>query len=449
MEPLAEQLARELRDPRHTLPVSADPLPGLLRGIQRRQRRRTAAILSSATLTVALVAVGSVALGTQNGPAARPAPLTHSPSAPARTAGTPAATASAAPSTPATVGPPVPAGFTGADLTFVSDTRGWALGSAPCRQEPCTSLLRSADGGRTWSGGPAPVALLAQTGTSCGSGPCISSLRFGDALHGYAFGNGPLLTTSDGGQHWTDVPGPSTTSLEPSGGDLLRVVTGQPGCPPGCTFSVQRANTLTGPWATVSAPPLDGVRTLLLRSRDEAYVLAFGNPAGGSGSARAAVIASADRGRTWTARTDPCSPAAQDSPTESDAVSAAIGPDGSLAVLCQARLSGGPVTVRVSHDSGATYGAVSTLPGGVRGQQIAVSSSALVAQVETAGRSRLLRSTDDGRTWSQVASASAGPGSGFLAFSSGSLGRWLPVGSQTVWTTNDGGATWTSHTFRR
>ena len=450
MEPLAEQLARELRDPRHSLPVTGDPLPGLLRGIHRRQRRQKVAVLTAATLAVSAVSVGALALGTRSGPTSRPAPLAQSPSVQANTAPpTPAPAATAPPSAPAsaTAGPPVPAGFTGADLTFVSATRGWALGTAPCRREPCTSLLRTADGGLTWNGGAAPLALLAQNGSSCGSGPCVSAVRFGDALHGYAFGNGPLLTTSDGGQHWTDVPGPSTTSLEPSGGDLLRVVTDQPGCPPGCTFSVQRADTLTGTWSSVSTPMLNGDRTLLLRSGDAAYVLAFGNPAGGAGFTHAEVIASVDRGRTWTARIDPCSPAAQNSPTESDAVSAAIGPAGSFAVLCQARLSGGPVTVRVSHDFGATYGVAGTLQAGVRGQQIAVSSSSLVVHVNVAGQSRLLRSTDSGRSWSQVASGPVGDVGGFLAFSSGSLGRWLPTGSRTLWTTTDGGATWTPRAF--
>ena len=452
MDPQEERPARELRDPHRELPHLGETLPGVLAGVRRRSRRRRVTAVGSGVVAVVVLTVAGLSL------VGKGTPPEHAPLAVVPTQTTVSSPPVTAPTTtPATISPatrlPVPQEFTGSDLTFVSPDRGWALGTAPCRKEPCTSLLRTVDGGRTWTGGPAPVALLAPTGTSCGSSPCVSAVRFRDASRGWVFGNGPLLTTTDGGQHWSVVPGPATTSLEASGSDVLRVVTGQQGCPPGCTFSVQRAASYDGAWVPVTTPQLSGVRTLLLRHGDDAYVFAFHNPAGGAGTARADVVASADRGRTWTARTDPCSPPTSNSPTESDAQSAAIGPDGSLAVLCQARSVTGPVTVRVSRDRGVTYGAAGTLPTGVTAQQLSVSASALVAEVGSAGRLHLLRSTDAGRSWRQVAQAAGATqplGSlGFLAFSDDALGRWLPPGSRTLWTSTDGGAAWTTSTFAR
>lgn len=452
MDPLEARLASELHATRPDLPLDSDPLPRVLAGVRRRRRRRVAATLGSGLATVAVVvtAVGLVGSGTHH---SAPVALVPTPHATAATSAPPATSPSVPTNGPApTSGPSVPRGFTASDLTFVSAGPGWALGTAPCRREPCTSLLRTADGGRTWTGGAAPVALLADPGSACGSEPCVSSVRFADPTHGYAFGNGPLVVTSDGGRHWATQPGPATTSLEPSGTDVLRVVTTQQGCPPGCTYNVQRSD-IGGAWTTVASPPLIGVRTLLLRGGDDAYVMAFGNPAGGAGTAQAKVIASRDRGRTWAALADPCSPPSQDSPTESDAESAAIGPDGSLAVLCQARLTQGPVTVQVSHDRGQTFDAAGTLPSGVQGQQITVSASGLVAEVSIGSHQKLLRSTNGGRSWTTVAPATgqAEPraSNGYLSFSDGRLGRWLPLGSPTLWTTTDGGATWSTSSFVR
>ena len=50
-------------------------------------------------------------------------------------------------------GGPVPNAFQVADLTFVSNRDGWALGTGECFKIPgerCTALLRTDDGGQQW-----------------------------------------------------------------------------------------------------------------------------------------------------------------------------------------------------------------------------------------------------------------------------------------------------------
>src|SRR5450755_3215052 len=55
----------------------------------------------------------------------------------------------AGPAEAAPAGGPVPSGFEPASVSFVSANDGWVLGSTvPCFAAVCTSMVRTADGGR-------------------------------------------------------------------------------------------------------------------------------------------------------------------------------------------------------------------------------------------------------------------------------------------------------------
>ena len=97
------------------------------------------------------------------------------------------------------VGGPVPPGFAAASVTFVSLQTGWVLGTAPCSSPPCTSILRTRDGGRSWVGIPAPLAEIGVDQTES-----VRHLRFADVDNGWAFGP-DLWSTHDGGEHWNPV----------------------------------------------------------------------------------------------------------------------------------------------------------------------------------------------------------------------------------------------------
>jgi hypothetical protein len=102
----------------------------------------------------------------------------------------------------------VPAEFVAWSVTFVSDRQAYVLGDARCAHAPCTSLVRTLDGGGSWRGLPAPRAtLLPETATGDRTAPnAVREVRFANGQDGYAFG-GALWTTHDGARTWRRVAG--------------------------------------------------------------------------------------------------------------------------------------------------------------------------------------------------------------------------------------------------
>lgn len=199
-------------------------LPELRSKAAQRRRRRAAALAGAVMMVVAAGVVPASLLAFRGGspetqvhvgspgpttpstqtPSPTTAPTTSpSPSVPPSTSPPTTSPQTTAPPAGAASGPaggPVPPGFGAASVTFVSDSEGFVLGTAPCAKAPCTSVLRTTDGGASWVGIPAPVAPLAPPGA--GTQGAVSELRFADPLDGFAFGTG-LWTTHDGGAHWS------------------------------------------------------------------------------------------------------------------------------------------------------------------------------------------------------------------------------------------------------
>lgn len=95
-----------------------------------------------------------------------------------------------------------------ASVSFASAGHGWVLGDAPCATPPCTSILRTRDGGKTWHGIPAPKAPTRPRpgyGASAGNASGLSQIRFANDVDGWALGN-LLYSTHDGGATWVQQP---------------------------------------------------------------------------------------------------------------------------------------------------------------------------------------------------------------------------------------------------
>jgi hypothetical protein len=167
------------------------------RGAHRRRRlpAGAAGIAGAVVVTVAVIAViaglgsgprrqGSVGAGHRSHHVQRQhrsTPVRHHPPAPVVRTRTRSVTAR--------TGGPVPPGFAPQSFTAIGELSWWLLGSAPCSSPPCTSIVRTNDGGRTFAGIPAPRTSK------------VSQLAFGDSADGYAYGP-ELWVTHDGGAHW-------------------------------------------------------------------------------------------------------------------------------------------------------------------------------------------------------------------------------------------------------
>ena len=82
-------------------------------------------------------------------------------------------------------GGPVPARSSATSITFVSTQTAYVLGTVPCAHRPCTEMLRTRNRGVSWVGLSAPRERVSRPDAGG-----LWGLRFANARHGFAFGNG-------------------------------------------------------------------------------------------------------------------------------------------------------------------------------------------------------------------------------------------------------------------
>ena len=219
------------------------------------QRARTAArglAVAAITICAAALAAGcSATARSPHAPAAIPQPHARAAAA-TRTPATAAPVATTSPAGPAApAGGPVPPGFEPVSMTFVSASEGWVLGTAPCAVQPCTSIVRTTDGGASWEGIPAPPVPLASIGQT-GLSPGLSDLRFANPLDGFAFGS-QLWGTHDGGATWQHVwLSGRIGDLETSAGVVYAAVIARDSA-----VTIYRSLATGGPWTPVPGLPAD------------------------------------------------------------------------------------------------------------------------------------------------------------------------------------------------
>jgi hypothetical protein len=205
------------------LPPPAGTFELIKRRARRRKYRRLAITATSAAIIVAAAVTVPQVVNLHVNPSSGPAAATGRTSAATSTGGgraessaaaspSPSATSSSAPAAAAGV----PANFRATSVTFVGAGTGWVIGQAgtpgQCATQYCTSVARTDDAGKTWSGVPAPLTGPADGGTG------VSQIRFLNLTDGWAFGPG-LWATHNGGQTWTQVgtDGLRVTDLETVG----------------------------------------------------------------------------------------------------------------------------------------------------------------------------------------------------------------------------------------
>ncbi len=341
------------------------------------------------------------------------------------------------------------------DSTWLSPLTGWVLGEGTTGCPTCAVIKRTVDGGRSWSAVPAPAGRTLISGgstyTCWKSGGCVTHLVFANRDDGYLFGP-DLFTTSDGGRTWHRQAGERTAALATvAPGVVWRLTYAGGGCPGPCDLALQQQRAGSTIWTTVRAP-FDGADTGVVPqivSTDTARVLVafYGNIAGGVTS-HATFFVTANLGRSWSTRADPCGGTGKG---EDDAYDTSAAGPGAVVVVCVAKADSNTEFVLVSRDGGRTFGPRRPLPRTAASMIAAVSASTIVlatGNVNGAGplTYTLEISTDGGVTWRTVVRdqetlASSTPGQSYLGFVSSTVGHWVGYGNK-LWTTTDGGERW-------
>lgn len=420
------------------LPISPRPLirPAPARGQPGRPAARALAVAGGVICAAALVAGCSATTPAPRVPPTSPQPRASAPVA----AGTRAA-APASPAAPASVaapaGGPVPPGFEPVSMTFVSASDGWVLGTAPCAIQPCTSIVRTTDGGASWTGIPAPPVPLASNGPA-GPTPGLSFLRFASPLDGFAFGS-QLWATRDGGATWQHVPLPgSIGDLETAAGVVYAAVIAQDR-----TVTIYQSLASGGPWTPVPGLPADVPDPGYYFPATIGRITLHGTAAwiilGGG-------LYATQTGRSWVREPVSC-------PPTYGMVSAAASTQ-QVTLLC-AGDSGAGSQARVlysSGDGGASFSVAGTLSGGGdQFDQLAEPTAQHIFLATSSGATWLDVSGDGGRNWTTALTIDDG-GAGWSDFGfttpvQGVAIEGNPTYGRHLYMTWDAGQTWHQITF--
>jgi photosystem II stability/assembly factor-like uncharacterized protein len=425
------------------------PPPGTFELIKQRARRRkyrrlavgagaAAAVVAAAVTIPQVVSLPvlnpTTAAGVANGRTSAPPP-----SAAASTASSSATLFR--PPAPA----PVPPDFRPSSVTFIGTQTGWVIGQAGtpghCATQYCTSVARTDDAGKTWSGVPAPVTGPADGATG------VSRIRFLDRDDGWAFGPA-LFATHDGGHTWSQVVtnGLRVTSLETVGDRAFALFASCTGT--GAAFAAQCASyTLysspagADDWTPVgpATTGLAGEAASLVLTGTRGYLLApdgmlYSGPVNGS--------------VPWQpVKAIPCpvgTPLADGQPTGA-LLAAANAAD--LVLACAS--SSAPGTQQAKH-------ILTSADGGIAWQNAAPAPAlGLATSVAAAPDGTYILATGQGidvqpagsATWQAATLAGTPPagGFGYVGMTTDAQGVALPANpaAGTVWFTFDGGQTWT------
>jgi len=382
---------------------------------------RVAGVTATAAAVVALAGCS----GSPSTPAA-PASSSGSQTSP----GHPAPTKSARPAgTPhphsATIpaGGSVPAKFHAMDFTAISGDTWWLLGRAPCAAKPCTSIVRTTDGGAHFVGLPAPRAPLS-TGGPHKDG--VTQIRFADADDGYAFDPG-LWVTQDGGGHWSrGVLSGHVETLAIGGGRVFAVVDRGTR---GRTVLVE-STPGSSSWSTVATPdPIVG-GDLWVQGNDVFLQSSFRDRSGDYAYGKR-LVASTDGGHTWFTTKLPV----PGLPCDFDQVDPPV--------LWERCATGMQSAVWISHDNGRRFRDNEARdPNGEQfsnGAMLAAASDTVAVVADDGDVKGLQRTADQGRTYRQVGP----PGRWvwtFVGFTDEQHG--VAIGSGRVFRTEDSGLTW-------
>jgi hypothetical protein len=437
------------------------PPPGTFELIKRRARHRkirrlaitatSAAVIVTAAVTVPQV----VNLPVLNTTPTSAAQAGHTATATRTGAGrTEVSTAAPQPSA-ASLPAPVPANFQPTSVTFVGTDTGWVIGQAGtpghCATQYCTSMARTDNAGRTWTGVPAPLTGAPDGATG------VSQIRFLNLTDGWAFGP-ELWVTHTGGQTWTqvDTHGLRVTDLETVGSRAFALFASCTGSgltfAAGCTsFTLDSSPASGQDWTPVGAATTgltdstaDGAASeaaSLVLTGSRGYLLApdgalYAGPVDGSAAwpRVGALVSSCTVG-----------PAQLDGQPWQALLGAVNAKE--LFVACTSADGSGSVTqnkqIFYSPNGGISWLSMARAPAAGVAYSLAASPSGTTVLGTDRGIDVL---PADAIAWQTATLAGGGPagGFGYVGMTTGAQGVALPANPSagTVWFSYDGGQNW-------
>jgi hypothetical protein len=427
------------------------PPPGTFELIKKRARRRKYRKLAVGAGAAAVIVAAAVAVPqmvnlpvrnptTASGVAANARTQTPAPSA----AGRATVASSAASQVPARAAPPVPGNFRPSSITFIGKHTGWVIGQAGtpghCATAYCTSVARTDNAGKTWSGVPAPLTGAPHGATG------VSQVRFLEERDGWAFGP-QLYATHDGGHTWTqvDTNGLRVTDLETVGDRAFALFAACTGTGAAfadhCTsYTLYSSPAGSDEWTSVgpATSGLSGGAASLVLTGTTGYLLApdrtvYSGPVNGSAP--------------WQpVKAIPCpvgTPLTGGQPT--GALLAASSAE-NLVLVCASSSAPGPQQAKrvyTSADGGIIWQNAGTAPS--PGLATSVSAAPDGSYVLATGRGLDVRPAGSA-SWRAATLVGPPParGFGYVGMTTATQGIALPANpaTGTVWFTFDGGMTW-------
>jgi photosystem II stability/assembly factor-like uncharacterized protein len=337
---------------------------------------------------------------------------------------------------------PVPTNFEPGSVSFVSASEGFLLGTSPCGHAPCTAVLATSDGGRTWTRVAAPGASFASTASRYPAS--VSQVVFANASDGWAYGNS-LWATYNGARSWQrlNLGGP-VFSLNSSARVAYALVGS---CSPGANscqtpiLRLERSSVGSRSWQPVPGISRYGTSAIIAANGDNAWVSLAPRDHG-----PAMVWTTSDGGAKWHSVPDSCY-----QPSQAIDLAGLASPGGSvLFELCAGNPGAGQEgkSLRISNDGGSTSHLVSHLPLGGLAQGIAAVGSENVYVTAVSGASDVYSSVNGGKTWAARIFDDGGAGLTDIGFSTPSFGAAIEgqpaygLSADRLLITDDGGATW-------
>jgi len=326
----------------------------------------------------------------------------------------------------ASPGAGVPSGFLPSSTSWIDDHRGFVLGFAPCPAGQCPVLVRTADGGATWTRVRVPAVSLTSVDRRV-------RVHFANELEGLVTDGRKLYVTHTGGRLWRPIELPGDVgALASNAGTLYAIVSDDNRTR---LFATPRGVDRWAAVAGIELPGASGSGTVVARGTGAYVALNVIHESIGYWAT--------ENGRVWRATEPPC-------PASANPELSLAGP--TVFALCSYNPGRGFMFKDLLRsDSGGPFTLAGQAPeAGITTEFAAASASTVAIVAIGAGAAWLHRGTDGGKTWDSPLVIDEVPFAdlGFTGELTGTVVWGGPLwGDARVYRTHDGGATWTPLIF--